>query len=1424
MKKILGLDIGTTSIGWAYVNEAETEDEKSLIKKLGVRVIQYDDNLKTVDRKTGKISDSKNPAKDFESGKGLSPNAGRTLKRGARRNLDRYQLRRAALIKILKENNIITDNTTFSESGKQTTYSTYEKRAKAAHTKINKDDFARILLMINKKRGYKSSRKAKSQDDGEAIDGMEVAKKLYENDLTPGEYVHKLLLKGKKYIPDFYRSDLQSELDKIWTFQKAFYGEILTDKLKEDIKGKNKGATWKICEKPFCIMGIKQKGSREEQKLEKYSWRTKGIKAKLDLEQLAIVLQEINSQINNSSGYLGAISDRSKELYFKKETVGEYLYKQLKQRPSIRLKNQVFYRQDYLDEFEIIWEKQKEFYPEFTDKLKSEIRDIIIFYQRPLKSQKGLLGFCEFESWEEEYFDEKSGKKKKKRVGHRVIPKSSPLFQEFRIWQNLNNLILTDITTGETGSLNQELKELAFENLNVVGKLSTNNFLKIIVDKPKNYELNYENIEGNRTNSGLIKAYQKIVEYEGGKYDFSKMKTTEVIRIIEEKFTELNIPTEILYFNSDLEGNDFDKQPIMQLWHLLYSAVDDEKLIIKLTQKFGFKKEYAKIIADVSLQGDYGSLSARAIRKILPYLKEGNTYDEACALANYNHSKSLTKKENEERELKDKLELLPKNSLRNPIVEKILNQMVNVVNAIIEDENLGKPDEIRVELARELKKSASEREKITKYIGKATKENEEIRKLLISDFGISKVTRNDIIRYKLWKELESNGYKTLYTNKYISKEEIFSKKFDIEHIIPQAKLFDDSFSNKTLSARDINIEKGNETAFDYLKKKLSPEEIENYLLRIERLYKKGKITRAKFNKLKMRNSEIPDGFIDRDLRNSQYIAKKAVQMLNEVFRKVSTTTGSVTQRLREDWQIINVMKELNLPKYEKLGLVETIEGKNGQPEKRIKDWTKRNDHRHHAMDALTVAFTSYAHIQYLNNMSARGNKKHKKYHKVYGIEQKYLYRNDKNKLLFKPPMPLHQFREEAKKHLESILISFKAKNKVVTRNKNKIKIKGKNNYKIKIELTPRGQLHKETVYGSINRYATKEEKIGKNFDLEKIKTVANQSYREALLIRLAKFNGNPQKAFTGKNSPSKNPIYIDNAGVLKVLEKVKLVWKEKQYTIRKEISPDLFKDSKKRDDFVKRIDNIYDEGIKRILKKRYENSKREVEKFNATINKTSEKKKILETAFSNLDENPIWLNKEKAITIKRVKISGFSNVVAIHSKKDHNGNFILDKEGNKQPVDFVSTGNNHHVVIYRDENGKLQDEVVSFYEAVHRVNADLPIINKNKNGCEFLFTMKQNECFVFPSNDFDPNEIDLMNPDNAKIISMHLFRVQKFSKVEYGNSAVRDYVFRHHLETQLIDKNETKDICYKVVKSLGRLEGVVKVRLNHLGKIVKVGE
>ena len=891
-------------------------------------------------------------------------------------------------------------------------------------------------------------------------------------------------------------------------------------------------------------------------------------------------------------------------------------------------------------------------------------------------------------------------------------------------------------------------------------------------------------------------------------------------------------------FDSSLEGQVLERQPMYMLWHLLYSFEGDnsklgnEKLVEKLGEKFGFDKEAATILANVVFEPDYGSLSTKAIRKILPHLKDGLEYSVACEYAGYRHSKaSLTKAEIEQKELKDKLDLLPRNSLRNPVVEKILNQMVNVVNSVVDE--YGKPDEVRIELARELKKSAKEREEMTKSINETTRLHEEYVKILQGEpFFLEHVSRNDIIRYKLYKELESNGYHTLYTDTYIPCEKLYSKEFDIEHIIPQAKLFDDSFSNKTLEARQANLDKSNTTAFDFVATKYGDEYAEsNYKSRVEKLYKDGKISRTKRDKLLMREADIPSGFINRDLRDSQYIAKKAREILEELVRFVVPTTGSITDRLREDWQLVDVMQELNWDKYNQLGLTEVLEGREGQRIYRIKDWTKRNDHRHHAMDALTIAFTKRSFIQYLNNLNARVQKgvdeyidldmveladlsKEERSSAIYGIEKKELHRDCHGKLRFNPPMPLDEFRAEAKRQLEGTLISIKAKNKVVTQNINVSKKKtGKNK---KIQLTPRGQLHLETVYGCGNQYATKVEKVNAAFDFSKIMTVANKRYREALLTRLQQYDEDPKKAFTGKNSLEKNPLWLNEHHTIKVPEKVKTVTFEKIYTIRKEISPDL------------KLDKVVDVGIRNILKER-------LAEFGGDAKK----------AFSNLDENPIWLNKEKGISIKRVTITGISNAEALHDKRDKEGRLILDEQGNKQPVDFVNTGNNHHVAIYRkpvldkngmlqlDENGQpiyeLDENIVSFYEATSRAMAGVPIIDKEYNkdkGWQFLFTMKQNEYFVFPRYDdegnmvFNPLDYDeawYKNSANYPIISPNLFRVQKFS--------FKNYVFRHHLETTIdLSGYNLRGTTWIDFRSSKGLDQILKVRVNHVGKIVSIGE
>ena len=1433
-KHILGLDLGVTSIGFAQVVESDQPNE-SEIKQIGVRI-----NSLTVDEQT-----------NFEKGKPFSLNKDRTLKRGARRNLDRYQDRRKNLIEVLNEVKLINQATILTENGKNTTHQTWEVRAKAAVERIDKEDLARVFLAINKKRGYKSSRKAKNEDEGQAIDGMAVAKRLYDEGITCGQLVYQLLKNGKKSIPDFYRSDLQAEFDKVWEFQKQYYPELLTDEFYAALKGKGQRATAALFWSTYQFNTAENKGTREEKKLQAYRWRSEAVSKQLEKEEVAYVLTEINNNLNNSSGYLGAISDRSKELYFNKQTVGQYLYQQIQANRHVSLKNQVFYRQDYLDEFEKIWEVQSQYHAELTEKLKREIRDIIIFYQRKLRSQKGLISFCEFES--KEVLIDGS----KKTIGLKVAPKSSPLFQELKIWQNLNNVLIRkkgnkrrSVKSDNQGSLFEEGKEifeldleakqLLFEELNLKGNLKANKIIELLGHKSADWEINYSQLEGNRTNKVLYEAYLSILDTEGYDVkDILKVKSNKdevelddlnipaikIKNMVRDIFEVLEIDTKILDFNAELDGAAFEKQESYQLWHLLYSYEGDnspsgnEKLYELLEKKFGFKKEHSKILANVALSDDYGNLSSKAMRRISPFIKENN-YSTACELAGYRHSKhSLTKEEIENRQLEDKLELLKKNSLRQPVVEKILNQMVNVVNTLLEKNRKENPDfrfdEIRIELARELKKNAAERADMSIGMNKAKAAHDKIFKLLQSEFGIKNPTRNDIIRYRLYEELKHNAYKDLYTNTYIPREILFSKQVDIEHIIPQSRLFDDSFSNKTIVYRHINIEKGNQTAYDFIASKYG--DTKDYEDRIKKLFDfnvknldEG-ISKAKYQKLLKRESEIGDGFIERDLRESQYIAKKAKEMLFKITKSVVSTSGSITDRLREDWDLINVMKELNLPKYRALGLTEMQERKFGQRVEVIKDWTKRNDHRHHAMDALTVAFTKHNHIQYLNYLNARKNENHKLHSNIIAIEnletEIKVDAGGNKKRVFKEPIP--NFRQMAKEHLENVLISHKAKNKVVTINKNKTK--SKNGEKVKTELTPRGQLHKETVYGKYHYYDSSEEKVGTKFNLETIKKVANPAYKEALLRRLSENGNDPKKAFGGKNAPSKNPIYISLEHDVKVPEKVKLVWLEEDYSIRKEIVSSNPTSKQIVPDY-KSIEKILDKKIRDILKTRLDD-------FNGNSQK----------AFSDLEKNPIWLNEAKGISIKRVTISGVKNAEPLHYKKDHLGNLIVDGQGNKTPVDYVSTGNNHHVAVYRDEKGNLQENVVSFFEAVVRINQGLPVVDKTYNqhlGWQFLFTMKQNEMFVFPNEKtgFDPKEVDLMDSRNKKLISENLFRVQTISVVKYGNNTVRDFKFRHHLETELIDKKELQTIAFQQLKSLRPLESIVKVRINHLGDIVSVGE
>ena len=1116
------------------------------------------------------------------------------------------------------------------------------------------------------------------------------------------------------------------------------------------------------------------------------TWRVNALSKKIPIEQLAYVICNLNGEINGASLRLNLIGDRSKALYFNNETVGQYLWRLIQESPNSSLANIIFYRQDYEEEFNVIWSRQKTFYPQLTEELKKEVYNII-FRQRPLKSAKGLVAFCELEHQTRKVII--GGKEKSIVVGPKVCPKASPLFQEFKVWQRLNDVKVTE--GEEKRSLTIDEKNLLFRELNIKGKMTANEILKLIGLKRKIATLNFKELEGNNTNSRLYNAYLKIISETGnGEYGLKTNSASRIQELVKEIFMRLGYKTDFLEFDATLEKKAFYNQPYYHLWHLLYSYVGDnsktgnDKLIERIEELCGFEKEYAKLLSQVYFEEDYANLSAKAIKKILPYLKEGMPYSDACKAAGYeSHSaRSLTKGQLAQKTYIKQLQQISRNSLRNPVVEKILNQMISVVNQLTL--TYGKPDEIRVELARELKNSREDRELLSASINRNKMEAERIKKLLETDFKIAHVSRNDIIRYRLYEELKENGYKTLYSNTYISKEELFGPKFNVEHIIPQARLFDDSFSNKTLEAVDVNIEKGKETAYDYVATKYEQQGVNDYVARVDNLVNSGSISQKKGSRLLMKKGDIPDNFIERELRNSQYIARKACEILEQMVPYVVATTGSITSRLREDWKLVHVMQELNWEKYHQLGLTEEYKDKNGKTVHHIKNWTKRNDNRHHAMDALTIAFTKRSFIQYLNNLNARENKSEG----ISAIEAKELHRDaHSNKLVFNPPMPLKVFRSEAKKHLENVLISRKAKNKVVTENRYKVKRVGCSKYEV--QLTPRGALHKEHIHGAVKRYVTFNLKVDGKLTQEQILQVASSKIRHALLKRLEECHGNSKLAF---DKIVKNPIWLNKEQGSFVPSKVRAVRFEEYYTIKKPITPDL------------KIEKVEDIGVKRILIKRYE-------EFDKDANK----------AFSNLDENPIWLNKEKGIAIKRVKVRAQNVAIPIHVKRDHIGKIIYDEKNNPIPSDFVVSGNNHHIAIFRDTEGGLHEHIVSFIEAAEYAIQRLPIIDKNYNsaiGWRFLFSMKRDEYFVFPNKKtgFNPADYDLLDPKNYSAISPNLFRVQKIA-TEY-------YVFRHHLDPSVETDLKLKDITWKRITNPHKLEGIIKVRINHIGNIVTIGE
>jgi CRISPR-associated endonuclease Csn1 len=1079
-------------------------------------------------------------------------------------------------------------------------------------------------------------------------------------------------------------------------------------------------------------------------------------------------------------GYLDEIALRETELKVKGLTIGQYFYHKLKINPNFRIKENIYTRESYIEEFNQIWEAQKAYHPTvLTDENLFLIRDRIIYYQRRLKSQKHLVNKCRFEK--RVYI--KDGKPAYASIN--ACTKSAPIFQVFKIWQQINNVEVSNVNKiGEDGfdalgnrKLSIEEKTKLYTALDNAKELKAPTVLRKILKLNPNdgFILNYEKLDGNTTKAAISKALEK-----------ANIKKPELL-----EFNPNNaIKNEI--------------QPFFKLWHLLYSIEEPKYLISALIKQFGFTETEAKTIGKTGFKNDYGSLSEKSIRKLLPELMSGYTYDKACEHLSeevgniaYREQK-LTLAEKMDRDLADEIKPIAKNSLRQPIVEQVVNQVINLVNEVIGDGGLVTKEErkndqfeIRVELARELKASIKQRAIAFKRNKESRDKNDKIFNRLQSEFNIKHPSLSDIEKFKLWEEL---GHKSPYTFQTIALADLFNKKqklYEIEHIIPKSRLFDDSLMNKTIAEVSENSKKGNMTAYEYMESKGMVDQYVQFIKDV----KNRSLSKAKQDRFLA--TEVPEGFINRQLNETQYIAKKVVEELTKVSYKVHSTSGQITSYLRQEWGLNDLLKTLAIEKYNEFGLgdnVVTFERENaiGQLHERtkIKDWSKRDDHRHHAIDALVVACTKQVYIQALNKLNTTFEENHQLKKSGYKVDAPFNHK-------------------QAKELISGILVSHRQNNKVVTRAKNTIQKKG--GIAEQFTLTPRGALHKESVYGQIERYekrALNRKFITKNTIVDKkgkpkeeilidilkdgeIEKITDTKIKTALTERYIAAGRNLTALF---KDLEKSPIYTDSAKK-KSLKYVTITRPE--FVLRYKLN-----DKFKPDD----AEYIVDETIKKKVK------------AHLTLHNNNPKE-----AF-NFDKNPLWLNENKGVPIKAVRVfTKSSELMPLH------------KNNNGRPMDFVLPYYKHHIAIYKDQEGKYHERVVDFVEAVKFKQYGLPAIITNpaavydkviqegiqdefilqkiedvKPGWQFVTSLQANDMYLLNSNLSELNELIAQN--NYIAISKKLYRVQKIGSL--------DYTFRLHLETSVDKENQ----FFVRVKSLGRyLElNPIKVKLNKLGKIKSI--
>ena len=613
-------------------------------------------------------------------------------------------------------------------------------------------------------------------------------------------------------------------------------------------------------------------------------------------------------------------------------------------------------RELVLDEFDQLWAKQQQYHCDLmTEQARTALRDTIE-WQHELKPQP--VGKCtllpDFER----------------------APKALPSSQRARVFQEVNNLRL--MPTG-AASVPIDLKERDI----IVQSLL----------KP--------------TNKTAKRSFDQLRKLKGlSIYDSFNLESDKRKDLAGDETAARLMQKDRWgpgWFDLDLATQD-------EIVDRLVNDENEEILVDWLCEKHGLEREQAYRVADCPLPEGYGNLSKQAIDKILPYLEADVTvYSDAVSQVGMDHSHFATGEVHDtglpyygyilERSVAfgtgDPGDADEKRygKVANPTVHVALNQIRAVVNDLIK--RYGAPEQIVLELARDLPLSAKGKSELEATHRKNREANERRARELDEVYGGQPNTYENRMRLRLYEELDALGKRCVFTGQQIGPHNLFSPEVEIEHILPFSRTFDDGFANKTLSMRQANRDKGNKSPYEAFGPSSNGYDWSEISKRANE-FPDNKKWRFSPDAMERFDNEERN-FIDRQLTDTQYVSRLAKTYLEAIYggqgykggkNNVWVITGRLTADLRHYWGLNSVLLGDNLPESE-------AQKKN------------RNDHRHHAIDAIVIGCTDRSMLQEAAN------------------EAKENEREFSDRLLTGTPPPWETFRSDVESTVRKIVVSHK---------------------------------------------------------------------------------------------------------------------------------------------------------------------------------------------------------------------------------------------------------------------------------------------------------------------------------------------------------------------------------------------------------------